>query len=192
MPRRVAAVARTATRGQAANTESAADAPQERTATGTPPAQPRRSQAVRLALALALGLLLTGVGGLEAAALLATALRPSLPVEEASAVCDSLLSRDYAALAGEMDPTPAGASTGPFDRNAFVMQLRAVDAREGTVRTCALRQLATSSDGATVLYALTIRRTRVADPLGSLVVVHRKPDGGWAISRGSTFYDAPE
>lgn len=197
MPGRVA-VARAATVAKTANTEAVAASTtagagaRDRALGQAGTARLRASRVLRLTLALALVLLLAGLAGLEAAALLEAALRPPLPGDEASAVCDYLLSRDYEALAGEMDPAPAGASTDPFTQEAFVAQLRALDAREGTVRTCALRQLGADSDGATVLYSLTLRRTRILDPLGSLVVVHRRSDGRWVLSRSSTFYDAPE
>jgi hypothetical protein len=199
MPGRVAvAMARAATRAKTANPEAVAASAtasagaRDRALGQVWHARLRASRVLRLTLALALVLLLVGSAGLEAAALLTAALRPPLPGDEASAVCDYLLAHDYDALASEMDPAPAGASTDPFEPAAFVAQLRALDAREGTVRTCALRQLGASGDGATVLYSLTLRRTRVPDPLGSLVVVHRRAGGGWVISRSSTFYDAPE
>lgn len=143
-----------------------------------------------LTLGLALALLLAGVGGVGFDLALRAALRAPTAVDEASAVCDDLRSQRYDALAAEMDPTPDGANAGPFDRTAFVAALRDLDQREGTVRACSLRLLGNGADGASVLFSMTVRRTRVADPLGSMVVVRRETRGGWAISRASTFYDA--
>jgi hypothetical protein len=152
----------------------------------------RRRQAFRLTLALAVALLLVGLAALGALVLLHDALRTPTAADEASAVCAYLRSQDYDALAGEMNPAPASASTGPFDRAVFTAQLRALDRRDGTVRACTLRQLGDSPDGVSVVFTLTLRRAHVADPLASLVVVQRDATGTWTISRASTFYDAPE
>jgi hypothetical protein len=151
----------------------------------------RRTLHLTLALALALALLLVGLAGFAALSVLHAALRPATATDEAAAVCAYLRSQDYDALAAEMEPAPAGSSTGTFDRTSFVAQLRALDQREGTVRACSLRLLGAGPDGTSVVFALTVRRTRVADPLGSLVAVERAPNSHWAISRASTFYDSP-
>ena len=152
----------------------------------------RRTLHLTLALALALALLLVGLAGFAALSVLHSALRPATATDEASAVCAYLRSHDYDARAAEMDPAPASGSTGAFDRAGFAAQLRALDQREGPVRACSLRLLGAGPDGASVVFALTVRRARVADPLGSLVVVERAPNGRWTISRASTFYDSPE
>ncbi len=152
----------------------------------------RRTLHLTLALALALALLLVGLAGFAALTVLHAALRPATATDEASAVCAYLRTHDYDALAAEMDPAPAGASTSAFDRASFAAQLRALDQREGPVRACSLRLLGAGPDGASVVFALTVRRARVADPFGSLVVVERLPNDRWTISRASTFYDSPE
>jgi hypothetical protein len=151
-----------------------------------------RYQLVYLTLALTCALLLVGLAGFGALNVLHAALRRSTATDEASAVCAYLRSQDYDALAGEMDPAPAGASTGAFHRADFAAQLRGFDQREGAVRACSLRRLGAGPDGTSVVFALTVRRARVADPLGSLVVVEPRAGGGWTISRASTFYDSPE
>ncbi len=145
----------------------------------------------RLTLLLALLLCLVGLAGIEVDQELQYALRPPTAADEASAVCDYLLSRNYDALAGEIDPAPDGASTGPFDRAAFAAQLRTLDRDLGTVRTCTLLELG-AGNNSSVVYSLTVHRTRAAEPRGSLVVVRRQAHGEWAISRASTFYyEAP-
>jgi hypothetical protein len=152
----------------------------------------RRRRMVRLGLALAIALLLVGLAGFAAVGLLHRALRAPTATDEAAAVCAYLRSRDYDALASEMDPAPAGAAIGAFDRAAFAAQLRALDQREGVVRDCALRLLGPGADSGSVVFGLTVRRAGVADPLGSLVIVERVRDGGWVISRASTFYISAE
>jgi hypothetical protein len=166
-----------------------------RTAAATPraPSVRRTVLARRLSLALALLLALVGLAGVEFDAALRAALRPPTATDEASAVCNDLRSQDYDALAGEMDPTPDGVSTGPFDHAAFVAGLRAQDATLGRVRSCALSEM-NGADGIasdTVVFALTVTRSRAPAPLGALVVVRREARGQWAISRASTFYYAP-
>jgi hypothetical protein len=143
-----------------------------------------------LMLALAAGLLLAGLGGIVFDEALRAALRTPTAADEASAVCTYLRSQDYGALAGEMDPSPDEAGPSTFDRAAFVAQLRALDRGEGTVQSCALRQLGPTGDAHTVVFALTVRRARVAMPLGSLVVVRATSQDTWMISRTSTFYYA--
>src|SRR5690348_11268638 len=110
-------------------------------ATPNAPAARHTVLARRLSLLLALLLALVGLAGVEFDAALRAALRPPTATDEASAVCNDLRSQDYDALAGEMDPTPDGASTGPFDRAAFVAALRAQDAALGRVRSCALSEM---------------------------------------------------
>jgi hypothetical protein len=153
----------------------------------------RRVRARRLSLVLALSLALVGLAAVEFDVALRAALRPPTATDEASAVCNDLRSQDYDALAGEMDPAPDGASTGPFDRAAFVAALRAQDAALGSVRACALSQM-NGADGIAsdaVVFALTVTRSRAPAPLGALVVVRREARGQWAVSRASTFYYAP-
>jgi hypothetical protein len=153
----------------------------------------RRARARRLSLLLALLLALVGLAGVEFDAALRAALRPPTATDEASAVCNDLRSQDYDALAGEMDPTADGGSTGSFDRAAFVAALRAQDAALGPVRACALSQM-NGADGIAsddAVFALTLTRSRAPAPLGALVVVRRAARGQWAISRASTFYYPP-
>ncbi|HEV2238804.1 MAG TPA: hypothetical protein VGR57_19250 [Ktedonobacterales bacterium] len=154
----------------------------------------RRVRVRRLSLLLALLLALAGLAGVGYDAALRAALRPPSATDEASAVCNDLRSQDYDALAGEMDPTPDGGSTGPFDHAAFVAALRAQDAALGPVRACALNQM-NGADGIAsddVVFALTLTRARAPAPLGALVVVRREARGQWALSRASTFYYAPQ
>jgi hypothetical protein len=158
-----------------------------------PAVRGRASTARRLSLALALGLALVGLAGVEFDLALREALRPPTAADEASAVCNDLRSQDYDALASEVDPAPDGASTGVFDRAAFVAALRAQDGALGPVRACALTQM-NGADGIAsdeVVFALTVRRSRAPDPLDALVVVRREARGQWAVSRASTFYYAP-
>lgn len=157
------------------------------------PATGHANAARRLSLLLAVLLALVGLAGVAFDAALRMALRPPTARDEASAVCNDLRSRDYDALADEMDPTPDGTSSGHFDRGAFVAGLRAQDAALGPVRTCALSELngAAGSDSDAVVFTVTVTRTRTPAPLGALVVVRRAARGQWAISRASTFYYAP-
>ena len=175
------------------NAPAATAKPAAPTAPPAPATTRRAVLARRLSLTLALLLALVGLAGLEFDVALRAALRPPTAADEASAACNDLRSLDYDALAGEVDPTPDGASTGPFDRAAFVAALRAQDAALGPVRTCALSQM-NGADGIAsdeVVFALTVTRARAPDPLGALVVVRREAHGQWAISRASTFYYAP-
>ncbi len=141
--------------------------------------------------ALAVCLVLVGLSGIGFDLALRSALRPATAVDEASAVCGDLRSRNYDALANEMDPTPDGASTGTFDRVAFIAKLRALDQRDGPVRSCALRQLNASGPDGMTIFGFTVRRAQAPDPLESLVVV-RRVRGHWKVSRASSFYDPPE
>lgn len=162
--------------------------------TSREPRQPRaRSlgrRAWRMTLLLALALSLAAVAALGVDQVLRWSLRTPTAGDEAAAVCAYLRSGDYTALAGEMDPRPDGASTGAFDGAAFAAGLRSLDAGEGRVTTCALRQMGPEEGQQTVLFAVTLTRTDLSYPLGSLVVVRREPDGRWRLSRASTFYYA--
>jgi hypothetical protein len=154
----------------------------------------RRAQARGVSLVLWLMLMVVGLAGVEFDLALREALRPATAADEASAVCNDLRSQDYEGLAGEVDPAPDGASTGPFDHAAFVASLRAQDAAQGPLRTCALSAM-NGADGIAsdaVVFELTTTRSREPAPVGSLVVVRREARGQWAISRASTFYYAPQ
>lgn len=147
-----------------------------------------RSRAWRVTLLLALALSLAALGALGVDRVLRWSLRSPTVGDEASAACAYLLNGNYAVLAGEMDPVPDGASTGPFDRATFTAGLRALDARDGRVTSCALRQMGSNDSAPVVIFAMTVRRAHLSYPLGSLVVVRHEADGRWLISRASTFY----
>jgi hypothetical protein len=162
----------------------------------TPPRRTLRRRAWRLSLVLAIPLIAALLAAVQVDRVLQWALRTPTVTDEASAVCDYLLSQNYDALANEMDPNsaPAGASSGPFDRAAFVAGLRALDASDGRVTSCALSQIGTAAAANTagsapeVVFAMTVRRAQVSYPLGALVVVRAAADGRLRLSRASTFY----
>jgi hypothetical protein len=141
-----------------------------------------------LLLALGLSVAAAAAGGVDR--VLHWSLRTPTAADGASAACALLLNGNYDRLADEMDPAPDGASTDPFDRDAFEAGLRALDASDGRVTSCTLRQMGPAADTPVAIFALTTHRAHRSDPLDSLVVVRREPDGRWLLSRASTFYYA--
>jgi hypothetical protein len=149
---------------------------------------PTGRRAWRLSLLLAIALSLAALAAVGVDRVLSFSLRTPTATDEASLACAYLLNGDYDALASQMDPAPDGASTGRFDPAAFAADLRAQDARDGRVTSCALRQMEPDAGAQVVIYAMTVRRTGLSYPLGSLVVVRHEADGRWLLARASTFY----
>ena len=144
----------------------------------------------RVEVVLAVTLLLLGAATWYGATRLQGVIVRQERTDTAAAICATLQSRQYDALAAMIDPAPvAPGATQPFDRTAFVARLRTLEQRQGAVTSCAWRALQLDDESATYLYAM--RRPHTPVPIGMLVVLRYDPDSGWRISRRSPFTSDP-
>lgn len=140
---------------------------------------------LRVTILLALLLVLVGVAGAGALNLLEHAMRLPTADDTAQLVCTAFQRQDYSLLIQQIDPTPVppGASE-PFDPATLRSQLTALDANEGTVKSCTYTKLNTGA--ATPLqYTYTLHRSRLAAPITLIVLMQQVQDGTWKITRGS-------
>lgn len=144
----------------------------------------------RASLLLAASLLLLGGAGGYGAAQLRQIISRQQRADAIAAVCATLQRQQYETLTGMVDPAPvAPTATSPFDQQAFVAQLRALDQQEGAVARCSWHDIQVGNE--TASYHVSLRRPRIPLSIGLLVVLKHEPDNGWRISRQSPFTSKP-
>jgi hypothetical protein len=144
----------------------------------------------RATFILAILLLLLGAAAGYGAMRLSRIISLQERADATAAICASLKSQKYDALAALIDPAPVPPQvTGAFDRAAFLAQLQALDQHQGTVDGCSWRETQSDENGATYVY--TLHRQKNPKAIGMLVILVHEPDDGWRISRRSQFTSTP-
>jgi len=155
----------------------------------TPPR--RRSHSGRVTLALIVLLVLVGYAGGGAVKFLIYAMRPPTADDVAQLVCTTLKTQNYDLLIQKINPAPVPPeATGPFNPAAIRTQLQSFDAQGGKVTSCSymrLRYASVSGSTNNLQYAYTLRRARTSGPLSMVVIIQSDGNGGWDISRATSF-----
>ncbi|MBF6591975.1 MAG: hypothetical protein IVW57_15810 [Ktedonobacterales bacterium] len=173
-----------------------AGAPPRDARTGAKPAVEQRvGSALRAALALAVLLMLVGVAGGGALKLLRYAMRTPTADDTAQIICTAYRQQNYDLLLQRIDSTPVPpANTGAFDANALRARLQVLDTSQGTVSSCAYRQLdfgTTATTPGALQYTFAMRRARAANEFDLIMTLIYESDGTWKVSRASNFTGLP-